>query len=117
MAARRIYPSWLPPNPREREGLLKIRQMQRLVIVWLCAFIPVSWLLILLTRSDGLFVPLTAIWIVAGVVFARHVSASRCPRCGEGFCEKSELPYWYGLFNNRCEACGLSLTPDSMSNE
>jgi hypothetical protein len=117
MAARRIYPSWLPPNPREREALLKIRQMQRLAIVWLCAFIPVSWLLILLTRSDALFVPLTAIWIVAGVVFARHVSASRCPRCGEGFCEKSELSYWYGLLNKRCNACVLSLTPERMSNQ
>jgi hypothetical protein len=88
-----------------------------MVTVWLCAFLPGGWLLILATRSDALFVPLTVMWIVIGVVLARHVSGSRCPRCGERFCEKSALPYWYGLFNSRCESCGLSLIPERIPDE
>ena len=111
MPPRRVYPSWLPPNPGERIGLVKIRRMQALVMIWLMAFIPAGWIVILLTRSDVMFVPLTVLWIGAGLSFARRVTASRCPRCGERFCEKSGLPYWYGLFNSRCDGCGLSLNP------
>jgi hypothetical protein len=112
MSARRAYPSWLPPNPRERDMLLKIRRMQTLVIIWFAGFFPAGWIVILATRSNSTFVPLTVLWIGVGVWLARRVTANRCPRCGENFCEKSQLPYWYGLFNSRCESCGLSLKPD-----
>jgi len=113
MSRRRTYPSWLPPNPREREGLLKIRRRQTFVIAWLMGFLPASWVVILATRSNSAFVPLTVLWIGIGVLLARRVTANLCPRCGENFCEKSELPSWYGLFNSRCESCGLSLKPDA----
>jgi hypothetical protein len=85
--------------------------MQTMVMVWLVAFIPAGWVAIVLTRSDVMLVPLTVLWISAGVLLARRVTAIRCPRCDANFCEKSRQPYWYGLFNHRCENCGLTLTP------
>jgi len=91
--------------------------MQATVMIWLAAFIPAGWVLILLTSSDVMFVPLTIFWITTGVILARRVTASRCPRCGGNFCEKSKLPYWYGLFNSRCESCGLTLYPEGRPRE
>jgi hypothetical protein len=109
MPTRRVFASWLPPNPRERIELIKLRRMQRLVIAWMITLIPGGWIVVLLAPTDALFVPFTIIWIAIGLSFAGRVGATRCPRCGADFCEKQELPYWYGLFNSRCENCGLSL--------
>lgn len=111
MPSRRVYPSWLPPNPREREALGRLRYRQAWVIGWLIALLPAGWLVLALTASAFLAAMLTIFWIAAGAGLARRVTASRCPRCNERFCTRLELPYWYGLFNRRCESCGLSLEP------
>lgn len=109
MSTRRVYASWLPPNRHERRELLKLRRMQRLVIGWMVGLIPGGWIIVLLAPDDVVFVPFTILWIAVGVWFAGRVGATRCPRCGRDFCAKHELPYWYGLFNTRCENCGLGL--------
>jgi hypothetical protein len=106
---RRVYASWLPPNPRERSELLKMRRMQHLVIAWMVGLIPAGWIVMLLAPDDVAFVPFTLLWIAVGLWFAKRLGTGRCPRCGDDFCEKRELPYWTGLFANRCENCGLSL--------
>jgi hypothetical protein len=111
MPPRRVYPSWLPPNPREREALTQLRRRQAGVIGWLVALLPAGWGILAMTRSDVMLAPLTIFWIVLGVGFAQRVTDSPCPRCRERFCARRELPYWYGLFNHRCESCGLSLEP------
>lgn len=108
----RNYPSWLPPNPGERAALRQIRRSQNTVIVWLVGLIPAGWIALLLTESDELLVPLTLFWIGAGLFLAQRVTANPCPRCGERFCTKSDLPYWYGLFKRRCDGCGLTLDHD-----
>jgi hypothetical protein len=115
MPPRRIYPRWLPPTPAQRIVLLQIRRMQRNVMIWLVAFIPAGWVVIALTQSDVMLVPFSVLWIAAGIALARRVTESRCPRCAESFCEKSKMPYWYGLLNHRCESCGLTLSPDDGS--
>jgi hypothetical protein len=112
MPPRRIYPRWRPPTPAQRVALRQIRRMQRHVMIWLVAFIPAGWVVIALTSSDAILVPFTLLWIAAGIALARRVTAIRCPRCAANFCEKSRLPYWYGLFNRRCENCGLTLFSD-----
>jgi hypothetical protein len=109
MPQKRVYPSWLPPNPRERAGLLQIRYRQRIVIAWLIALSPVGWLAAVITHSDSIFVPLTIFWILVGIGLAQRVSMIPCPRCGGKFCERAQLPFWYGLLNRRCENCGLTL--------
>lgn len=86
-------------------------------MIWLVAFIPAGWVVIALTRSDVMLVPFTVFWITAGIILARRVTARRCPRCEANFCAQSQLPYWYGLFNNRCENCGLTLFPDDDSRQ
>ena len=111
MPPRRAYPSWLPPNPREREGLLKIRRWQMLAVLWMAGLIPAGWLAILFAGSNDLFVPLTAGWIAAGILMSRWVASFKCPRCGDNFCDVSAMPYWHGLFTHRCENCGVSLKP------
>lgn len=110
--ARRYYPTWLPPNPRERHALLSLRRRQIGVIVWLAGLAPVGWIAAALTRSDSLFVPLTIFWLLVGVMLSQRAVATPCPRCGEKFCQRQELPYWYGLFTRRCDNCGLSLDPN-----
>jgi hypothetical protein len=109
MPTRRVFASWLPPTPSERVQLLKLRRMQRLVLLWMIALIPAGWIVVLFAPTDRLFVPFTIAWIAAGLWFAGLVSTRPCPRCSAKFCEKHELPYWYGLFNSKCENCGLSL--------
>jgi hypothetical protein len=115
--ATRVYPSWLPPSPRERDELIKLRRMQIAALGWIVAFIPAGWLLILITGSLDFVLPLTIVWFVAGLSIARRVTARQCPRCGEGFSAKLATPNWYGLFNRRCESCGLSLPADGASRE
>jgi hypothetical protein len=109
MATRRVYAWWLPPNPRERLVLLKLKRQQRLAAAWLMALIPAGWLLVLLTPTELVFAPFTIIWIGIGLWLAHRISATRCPRCGAGFAARRELPYLYVLFNQRCENCGLGL--------
>ncbi|HXD91136.1 MAG TPA: hypothetical protein VNU00_08745 [Candidatus Binataceae bacterium] len=109
---RRNYPSWLPPNPRERIALRQIRRSQKLVILWMVGLLPAGWIAALLTRSDYLFVPLTVFWILVGIILAQRVAMNPCPRCGERFCADDQMPYWYSLFNRRCATCGLSLALD-----
>ena len=116
MSQRRVYPSWLPPNPREREALVRIRKSQISVIACLICLIPAGWIAALLTRSDVLFVPLTVFWIAVGIVLAQRVAANPCPRCGEKFSARSPMPYWFGLFNRRCSSCGLTLHRDDSAN-
>src|SRR2546422_950871 len=111
-----IYPSWLPPNPRERIALRQIRRSQTIVLVWMVGLLPAGWIAALLTRSDYLFVPLTVFWLVVGVVLAQRVTMNPCPRCGERFCARVQIPYWYGLFNRRCANCGVSLDRDDPTN-
>jgi hypothetical protein len=109
MRTHRVYASWLPPNPRERAELLKMRRMQHLVIAWMAGLIPGGWLVALLAPDETVFVPFTLVWIAVGLWFVERIGARRCPRCGDDFCEKREFSYWSGLFNHRCENCGLSL--------
>ncbi|MGH7840817.1 MAG: hypothetical protein ACREQT_04780 [Candidatus Binataceae bacterium] len=109
---RRRYPSWLPPNPREREALLQLNRRQNLVIVWLVGLLPAGWIAAIATGFSDLFVPITIFWIVVGIVLARRVSLIACPRCREKFCARQELPYWNGLLNRRCDSCGLTLNSD-----
>jgi hypothetical protein len=110
---QRIYPGWLPPTPDQRAALERIRRMQKEVILWFAAFLPAGWIVALATRDDSAFVPLTVFWITAGAILARRVIEMHCPRCGATFCAKSGLPYIYGLFNRRCEGCGLTLNSSS----
>jgi hypothetical protein len=86
--------------------------MQRIVLTWLVAFIPAGWVVIAFTTSDAMIVPFTLLWITVGIAFAQRVATLPCPRCQANFCEKSQLPYWYGLLNRRCENCGLTLFSD-----
>jgi hypothetical protein len=109
MRTRRIYASWLPPNPRERLELQRIKRRQQLVLAWMLGLIPGGWIVVLLAPDETIFVPFTLLWIAVGLWFAGRVGATRCPRCGKDFCEKRELAYWHGLFNSRCESCGLTL--------
>jgi hypothetical protein len=109
MAQRRAYPSWLPPTAEQRAELLRIRRSQTAVLLWMVAFIPAGWVVMLLARSTVMLVPLTILWIGIGIVLARRVREISCPRCGSDFCTKAGMPYMYALFNSRCEACGLTL--------
>jgi hypothetical protein len=83
-----------------------------MVIAWLIAMLPVGWSILALISSGTLIAALTIFWIALGITFAKQVTEQRCPRCHDWFCLRRELPYWYGLFNNRCESCGLSLEAD-----
>jgi hypothetical protein len=109
MQTRRYYPSWLPPNPRERDALLKMRHQQIAAIVWLVALAPVGWTSVVLTGLDMLFGPLTILWLLVGLALARRITIGVCPRCGGRFCEKQDPPYWHGLMIRRCDNCGLTL--------
>lgn len=108
MFTRRVYPSWLPPKPRERLQLVKIRRRQRFVIAWMLSLIPSSWIAALLAPENAV-IPFTLLWIAAGLGFADLVGAIRCPRCGSDFCGKREIACWHGLFANRCKHCGLTM--------
>ncbi|HLW69048.1 MAG TPA: hypothetical protein VKS22_00335 [Candidatus Binataceae bacterium] len=112
MQPRRYYPSWLPPNPRERAALTRLKRRQNLVIIWLIGLLPAGVIAAIATGSSDLLVPLTLFWIVAGMVLAQRVSAIPCPRCGEQFSGREQLPYWSGLLNRRCDSCGLTLKSD-----
>ena len=113
---RRYYPSWLPATPREREGLQRLRRNQIGVIVYLAALAPMGWIGVWLVDSNALLVPLTLVWILIGVMLAQRVAAGLCPRCGEPFCQRPDLPFWFGLLARRCDNCGLSLeTPTAES--
>ena len=109
MPTRRVYPSWLPPNPRERTELIKLRRMQNVAIGWMASLIPAGWMVVLLAPDENLFVPFTLVWVAAGLWLAERVGAERCPRCGHEFCDRREFPYWFSLFSWRCDNCGLSL--------
>ena len=109
MLTRRFYASWLPPNPRERTALLKMRRRQHLAIAWLVGLIPSGWIVVLLAPDEALFVPFTLFWIAVGLWLAERIGAAPCPRCGRDFCDKREFACWHGLFTNRCENCGLTL--------
>jgi hypothetical protein len=76
--------------------------------------IPSGWVVALFAPDESVFVPFTLFWIALGLWFMQRLGATRCPRCGDDFCEKTDLAYWHGLFNSRCENCGLTLekTPD-----
>ena len=111
MARQRVYPSWLPPNPRERERLLIIRRWQTVVILWMATLFPAGWLAMLLAGSAETIAALTVGWIAAGILLSRRVSALECPRCGDRFCDAGAAPYWNGLFIRRCGNCGVSLKP------
>jgi hypothetical protein len=87
-----------------------MRRKQTIAMGWLASFIQASWIVIALTSSDLIFVPLTVLWIAAGVILARRLTESRCPRCKASFFEKTQMPYFYVLFNHRCENCGLTLS-------
>jgi hypothetical protein len=104
-----MYPSWLPPNPRERAELRRMRRWQNLAITWMLSFIPSGWMMALFAPDESMFVPLTLFWIAMGLWFAERLGATRCPRCGDDFSDKGHMVYWHGLFNTRCESCGLSL--------
>lgn len=106
---RRYFPSWLPATASERQGLLRIRRHQIGVIVFLAALAPVGWVMIWLTGSDTFLVPLTLLWLTIGVTLAQRVAMGRCPRCGERFCQKPDLPFWFGLLARNCDHCGLGL--------
>jgi hypothetical protein len=80
-----------------------------MVIAWMIGLIPGSWMVVLFAPDEVVFVPFTLFWIALGLWFASRVGATRCPRCGDNFCVKGELASWHGLFNSRCENCGLSL--------
>jgi hypothetical protein len=109
MRTRRVYPSWLPPNPRERTELLKMRRRQHLVIAWMVGLIPGSWIRVLLAPDESVFVPFTLLWIAVGLWLAERLGAAPCPRCGYDFGEKRQFAPLSGLFNSRCENCGLTL--------
>jgi hypothetical protein len=113
MLSPRVYPSWLPPNPRERDALLRIRRWQTLTLLWMAGLLPAGWLAMLFADSSDLFVPLTAAWIVAGVLMGRRVTALKCPRCAANFSDLGAMPYWHGLFTRRCANCGVSLDPSA----
>jgi hypothetical protein len=81
-------------------------------MIWLVVFIPTGWIVIALTSSDAMLAPFSLLWINAGIALARCVTALPCPQCAANFCVKSQLLYWYGLFNRRCENCGLTLFSD-----
>jgi hypothetical protein len=86
-----------------------MRRRQQLVIAWMVGLIPGSWILVLLAPDETVFVPFTLLWIAVGLWFAEGLGAVRCPRCGSDFSERRHLAYLSGLFNSRCDNCGLSL--------
>jgi hypothetical protein len=117
MAQWRIYPAWLPPTTEQRTALTRIRRRQTLVLIWMAAFIPAGWLIIALTRSNVMLVPLTLLWIGFGISLARRLTQIPCPRCAATFCQKTGMPYLYVLLNNRCESCGLTLCPRNVDED
>jgi hypothetical protein len=44
-----------------------------------------------------------------GVMLTQRIGAVICPRCGERFCRKPDLPFWFCLLLRRCDHCGLTL--------
>jgi hypothetical protein len=115
MPPSRIYPRWLPPTTPQRESLLLIRKRQRYAMLWIVGFIPASWVVIIVTQSDVMLVPFTILWLAYGAHLIHRVTVVRCPRCERDFFEKTQMPYFYGLFNRRCENCGLTLLSDNDS--
>jgi hypothetical protein len=113
MRPRRHYPSWLPPNPRERAALLRLNRWQNLVIVWLVGLLPAGVISAIVTGTIDLLVPITIFWIGGGLVMAQRISAIACPRCKGRFCARQELPFWNCLLNRRCDNCCLTLNVDS----
>jgi hypothetical protein len=111
MAQRRIYPAWLPATTDQRMALMRIRSRQTLVLLWMAGLIPAGCMIIALSPSNVVLVPLTLLWIGIGIWLAHRLSQTRCPRCAATFCQKADMPYLYALFNNRCESCGLTLYP------
>jgi hypothetical protein len=110
MATRpRYYPSWLPPTPREREALIRLRRHQIGVVIFLGLLAPLGWLAVWITDSDTFLVPLTLAWLLLGVMLTQRIGAVICPRCGERFCRKPDLPFWFCLLLRRCDHCGLTL--------
>jgi hypothetical protein len=111
MPSRRFYPAWLPPNPSEREVLVRIHRRQTAVILWLTGLLPVGWIILSITGSEFIVAALTLFWIAFGIALAQRFASIRCPRCKEPFCAPIQPPYWNGLFVRRCDNCGLSLYP------
>lgn len=113
MSTRRVYASWLPPNPRERIQLVKMKRSQRFAIFWMVTLIPSGWIAVLLVPEKALL-PFTLFWIAVGLWLIELIGGIRCPRCGHDFCGKRALACWHGLFATRCEHCGLTLekSPD-----
>jgi predicted RNA-binding Zn-ribbon protein involved in translation (DUF1610 family) len=86
-----------------------MRRRQHFVIAWMLGLIPGGWIMVLFMPDEAVFVPFTLFWIALGLWFVERVGAMPCPRCGDDFCERGDFANWQGLFNSRCENCGLSL--------
>jgi hypothetical protein len=88
---------------------MRLRRKQSLVLLWTAGMIPAGWALLILGAENSSLAIFTLAWLATALWFARRLNSVLCPRCGAGFCANHDLPYWYGLFNQRCENCGLTI--------
>ncbi|MGH7935189.1 MAG: hypothetical protein ACREQN_18765 [Candidatus Binataceae bacterium] len=107
--SRSNYGARLPNTLWERKGLKRVRWMQTVLLVWLAALIPASWLISLMPNARMAFVPIVIGWLGAGVGCGWRGGLIRCPRCREPFHGVLRFPYFHTIFTRRCANCGLTL--------
>ncbi|MGH7985558.1 MAG: hypothetical protein ACREQX_04650 [Candidatus Binataceae bacterium] len=107
--SRRNYGARPPGTEWERRGLRRVRRGQTLLLAWLVALIPVSWLVMLAPGGRNAILPCLFAWLGIAIVIGWRAGESRCPRCRQLFHDDSKFPYFDTLFSYQCANCGLTL--------
>lgn len=107
--SRSVYGARLPNTVWERRALKRVSRMQIVLLVWLAALFPASWLMTLMPNAQIAFVPIVVGWLAAGVSCGWYGGLIRCPRCREPFHGVLRFPYFHTIFTRRCANCGLTL--------
>ncbi|MGH8013363.1 MAG: hypothetical protein ACREQ4_12775 [Candidatus Binataceae bacterium] len=107
--SRRDYGARPPGTEWERRGLRRVSRGQTLLLCWLAALIPASWLVMLAPDGLDAVIPFLFAWLGIAIAIGWHAGESRCPRCRQAFHRDSKFPYFDTVFSHQCANCGLTL--------
>jgi hypothetical protein len=89
--------------------------MQVILLTWLVASIPASWLVMLAPDARNAIVPVLFAWLGIGIAIGWRAGLSRCPRCRSEF-HHSRFPFFDTIFSYQCVNCGLTLPRNGITN-